>query len=349
MRVRIDTVEAQSLRERFPVRWWLSALSRYAAIGYMLLIYALWAVQWLMNERDPYVGWIRSGLYLLIVPSFLLLPLFLAARRGRWTLALIPSMVAFLVAYGEFFVPRAQPPLEDGSDLRILTFNIQIPENENIIPIVEVIEASGADVVAIQELSQSAADKIAAALAAEYPYQALHPQAYAPAGQGLLSRYPIVEETYWRYTEYDWSFGHQRVVLQIDGAPLVVFNTHPVPFYTPARGLGAERHLRVLLDVMERTLAETVPVVLLGDFNITDQSHIYRRITAHYTDAYRAVGKIGFGFTYPADRPWLPPFVRLDFIFYSNEWAGVSARVWPRSGGSDHFPVLARLIPPRAE
>jgi vancomycin resistance protein VanJ len=343
----MDTAETQNLRRRFSVRWWLIALSRYTVLGYVLLLYALWAVQWLMNERDPYVGWIRSFLYLLILPSFLLLPIFLSLRRGWWTMGLIPPMIAFLVAYGVFFVPRTQLPGKDDLDLRILTFNIQIPENENIIPIVEVIEASQADVVAVQELSQSAADKIAAALAAEYPYQALHPQEYAPAGQGLLSRYPIIEETYWRYTEYDWSFGHQRVVLQIDGAPLVVFNTHPVPFYTPARGLSADRHLRVLLDVMERTLAETVPVVLLGDFNITDQSHIYRQITDHYTDAYRAVGKIGFGFTYPADRPWLPPFVRLDFIFYSNEWTGVSAHVWPRSGSSDHFPVLARLILPQ--
>jgi vancomycin resistance protein VanJ len=343
MKVRVDVAETQSLR-RFSFRSWLSVLPRYTVVGYTLLLYGLWAVQWLINEHDPYVGWIRSILYLLVLPSFVLLPLFLYLRRGRWTIGLIPLMVAFLIAYGGFFLPRTQIPPEDGADLRILTFNIQIPENENIIPIVKVIEASQADVVAVQELSQSAADKMAAALSAQYPYQALHPQEYGPAGQGLLSRYPITDETYWRYTQYDWSFGHQRVVLEIDGASVVIFNIHPVPFYTPARGLHTDRHLLVLLDLMERTLADTIPVILLGDFNITDQSHIYQQITDPYTDAYRAVGEIGFGFTYPADRKWLPPFVRIDFIFYSNEWTGVSAQVWPDSGGSDHAPLLARLV-----
>jgi endonuclease/exonuclease/phosphatase (EEP) superfamily protein YafD len=300
-----------------------------------------------MDGRDPFVGWIRSVFYLLILPTFPLLLLSVFLRRRSWTLILLPPVVIFLVAYGVFFVPRAQTVPVDGSDLSILTFNIQIPENEKLTSIVEIIKDSEADVVAVQELSQAAANEMAVALSTRYPYQALHPQEYAPAGQGLLSRYPIVEETYWRYTEYDWSFGHQRVVLEIEGDPVVIFNTHPVPFYTPARGLRQDRHLRVMLDVMERTLAETVPVVLLGDFNVTDQSNIYQQITDQYTDAYRAVGRIGFGFTYPTDKVWLPPFVRLDFIFYSEEWTGILAEVWPNSGGSDHAPVLVRLLPPQ--
>jgi endonuclease/exonuclease/phosphatase (EEP) superfamily protein YafD len=324
-------------------------LVRYTTIGYSALLYGLWGVQWLIDGRDPFVGWIRSMLYLLILPTVPLLLLSVFFRRRLWTLAFLPPVVIFLVAYGVFFAPRAQTVPVDGSDLSILTFNIQVPENEKLTSIVKVIEESEADVVAIQELNQTAADEMAMVLSTRYPYQALHPQEYAPAGQGLLSRYPIVEETYWRYSEYDWSFGHQRVVLEIDGDPVVILNTHPVPFYTPARGLRQDRHLRVLVDVVERTLAETVPVVLLGDFNVTDQSNIYRKITDHYTDAYRAVGRIGFGFTFPADRRWLPPLVRMDFIFYSDAWTGVSALVLPHAGGSDHRPVLARLIPPQIE
>ncbi|MBX2999667.1 MAG: endonuclease/exonuclease/phosphatase family protein [Caldilineaceae bacterium] len=349
MKIRVE--EIASVRRQngrtASLRLRLKILLRYTVTSYTLVLYGLWGMQWALNDIDPYVGWIRSTFYLLTLPTVLLLPLSIYLRLGWWTKALIPPMLTFLLVYGVFFIPRAHPPAEDDSEVSILTFNIQIPENENIRPIVAVIEESEADIVAIQELSQAAADEMGAALAAQYPYQALHPQEYAPAGQGLLSRYPILEESYWSYTEYDWSFGHQRVVLDIHGAPLVLFNTHPVPFYTLARGLRVDYHLLVLLDVMERTLAETLPVVLLGDFNITDQSHIYRQISDHYTDAYRAVGKIGFGFTYPADNRWLPPFVRLDFIFYSEEWTGVSAEAWPHSGGSDHAPVLARLILPQ--
>lgn len=351
MKFRVGEAASARNQKRWPfLGWpWLSIFLRYTGIGYSTLLYGLWGVQWLMDGEDPFVGWIRSILYLLILPTVPLLLLSMILRRRWWMLALAPPVLAFLAAYGVFFLPRAQAPPADGSDLSILTFNIQVPQHERVTSIVQIIEESEADVVAVQELSQAAADEMANALAGRYPYQALYPQEYAPAGQGLLSRYPIVEETYWRYSEYDWSFGHQRVVLEVDGAPLVIFNTHPVPFYTPARGLRRDRHRRVVLDVMDRTLAETVPVVLLGDFNVTDQSDLYRQITDRYTDAYHAVGRIGFGFTFPAHRRWLPPLVRMDFIFYSAAWTGISAEVLPRSGGSDHLPVLARLIPSQAE
>jgi endonuclease/exonuclease/phosphatase family metal-dependent hydrolase len=48
----------------------------------------------------------------------------------------------------------------------------------------------------------------------------------------------------------------------------------------------------------------------------------------------------GYGFTHPVD-PF--PLVRIDYIWYSRDFAALDAEVWPDAGTSDHHPVWARL------
>ncbi len=95
---------------------------------------------------------------------------------------------------------------------------------------------------------------------------------------------------------------------------------------------------------LSRVDAGGAPVMLLGDFNMTDQFDEYGRITQTYVDVYREAGEIGFGFTYPSGRRYpLPPLLRLDYIFRDDHFRGLSARAWPESGSSDHRPVVAAL------
>lgn len=319
---------------------------RYLTTTYALMTFLLWSLQWVLSEQIVGMDLVKSGIHLLLIPSIFILPLCLLLRQGRLSLLLVPSFVAFLISYGVFFLPRTQDEPVDVQPLCVLTFNLQIPDADQADALLNIIRTTNADVVALQELSQAAAEHFAAELAEIYPHQALHPQDYAPAGQGVLSRYPIVADAYWRYLEQDWTLGHQRVALEINGVYTVFYNTHPAPSYTPARGFAAERHKVAVLDVLDRTLLETDPVLMVGDFNLTDQFHDYRRITEHFTDAYRAVGEIGFGFTYPYGKwPWIPPLFRLDYVFYGQDWTGIEAGVWPRSGSSDHAPLLACLQP----
>ncbi|MDX2139325.1 MAG: hypothetical protein SF123_14665 [Chloroflexota bacterium] len=77
---------------------------------------------------------------------------------------------------------------------------------------------------------------------------------------------------------------------------------------------------------------------------MTEAFDLYQIITDRYTDAFAAVGEVGFGFTFPhiTRRP-LPPVLRLDYVFYDSHFRGIDARVWSDSGSSDHLPVLVRL------
>ncbi len=92
----------------------------------------------------------------------------------------------------------------------------------------EIINAANADIVALQELPPAAAAVFEAQLREEYPYQALDPQPDY-AGQGVLSRFPIVADSYWRYQELPGALGHQRVELQIAERRVMLYNVHPMP------------------------------------------------------------------------------------------------------------------------
>lgn len=319
----------------------------YLVAGYALVVFVLWVLQWFIDEGAPFVGMVKSGIHLLLLPSLILVPLCLLLRKWRLSLMLTPTFIAFFISYGIFFLPRGHEDLAAVEEMRVMTFNLQAPGEDAVTPLVEILEAGDADVIALQELSPAAAARFSTVLDDAYPYQALHPQDYAHAGQGVLSRYPIVADDYWRYEHNQTALGHQRVALDIDGAEVIFYNTHPIPPYAPGPGFNAEQHTQALRDVLSRALTETAPTVILGDFNMTDHFHEYRRIQESFTDAYKAVGNIGFGFTYPHDK-WtgVPPLVRLDYIFYSPAWIGIRADVWPGSGTSDHAPLLAELALP---
>lgn len=316
----------------------------YIVTGYGIAVFVLWLAQWIVGEQLPLLGMIKSTIHLFLIPSVVVLLLCLLLRRWLLSALLLPAVLAFLLSWGVFFLPRGGADVAADANIRILTFNLQAPNEEAVASLVDIVREVDADIVAVQELSIPAADRFSTALADLYPHQALHPQQEGNTGQGMLSRYPILADDYWQAQDEPMPLGHQRVVLEIDGVEAVFYNTHPVPPYTPNAGTRSAAHTRALRYLIDQAKDDSAPVILLGDFNMTDQFYEYRRIVEVFTDAYKAVGDIGFGFTYPHDK-WtgVPPLLRLDYVFYSADWQGIRADVWPGSGSSDHAPLVAEL------
>lgn len=353
---------------------WRSRLGRF--FGGLSIIYGLGLSAFLLlrllvgQPRSDYfehVEMINTILHLLLFPAPLALLILLWRRRWWLALSTLPPLLLLVVTFGPRFLPRAVAAVPaDAPQITLLTFNLHsdwtahYPE-----PLVEVILEADADVVAVQELSEPAAADLQAALADAYPYMALHPhELYAFAGQGVFSRYPILEDEYWRHEDDDLdsvSKGHQRVVLDVAGTRLVLYNTHPMnPFLraNPLRlltgeGFSANINNLDITDLLDRAAGESGPVVLAGDFNLTELNSPYQRLVEHYTDTFREVGW-GFGFTYPDWNQYAAPDIRdiripmfplarLDYVFHNAQVAGLEATVWPSAGSSDHRPVLVRL------
>jgi len=294
-------------------------------------------------DRPEMRGILRSILVILFFPSLALLPLLLLFKVYHVALVMLMPTIAFVLVYGPYLLPRAVADLGEVQRLRLITFNIQTAI-EDPASIAMIIQQANADIVALQELSTEAAEHFQDVLVEEFPYQALYPQENPYVGQGVLSRYPILGEEYWRNEELGPTLGHLRVQLDVNNVPVTLYNTHPVPPFSFTGQFGLEAHSGAIALLLERANAETGPVILLGDFNMTPQFDEYQQITANYSDAFREVGDPGFGFTFPNGQRFpLPPLARLDYVFYNTSFRGQEARVLAQSGSSDHLPFWVEL------
>jgi endonuclease/exonuclease/phosphatase family metal-dependent hydrolase len=248
--------------------------------------------------------------------------------------------VAVVLLVGDLSAVRAQ---DTGATLRVLTWNIHSEDPDHL---AEVIGASGADVVALQEVDayqrrsgcrDQAAD-IAAHLGMEARYGANITSGEecgdgqaALYGDALLSRHPILE---WRHVPLPNRGGEPRglleVVLEVAGRRVRVVSTHL------EYASGSERKAQAEA-VVEHLQGSAEPVVVMGDLNGEPDDSGLAPLRDAFTDAWAAAGD-GDGFTNPARDPRR----RIDYVFFR----GLSpTRVEVvDSTASDHLAVRADLV-----
>ena len=246
-----------------------------------------------------------------------------------------------MLLFGSWLLPRYIPEEPNATTLRFVTLN-QFAKNDDTERILDAILAHDADVIAVQELSPAVADALANL--ADYPYQVLNPYqtlAKEPSiGLGVISRYPLKAEN------YDPGARVQQVSLEVENQTLTLFNVHPptpfgnnLPdevFLSTVRSYDASVRNDNIADILDMAAEVQTPVVLLGDFNLSDFEAAYGGFTEGFKNVYR-VAEAGFGFTFPANRQLPPfPFIRIDHIWVSEEVTPLRAGVDCQETGSDH-------------
>lgn len=298
-----------------------------------------------IGEQWVVVAFFNTFAHLLWIPALVLLPVALLMRRWQQAALLVPAVVAFALIFGGQFITSDTPIADDKHDtaFKIMTYNLLAGRTTaSYDASFDIIRAADADIVALQEIGLENGRRIYDELGDLYPYIAMHPQAQGTAGQGILSRYPILDDDFWRY---DWLYiplGHQRATLEINGEPVVIYNVHPSHPGMTGRGVFVpDDRSRELTDIAQRIRQETQPVILLGDFNMPELADDYRMLNHLLQDAYQQVG-YGMGWTYGIGIAPLMIPLRIDYIFYSGDALQPhEAHVWPYSGGSDHRPLWA--------
>lgn len=302
----------------------------------------------LLPRWPPPLALVNSFVPFLFAPLVLTLPLALLARSRVAFIAGLALLGLFVIAYGTFFLPRLQPAVAsaDGS-LKVMTFNLQYdhPQPEQVIA---VIESENADVVAVQELTDSTAELLRQRLSALYPHLMLDPEM---STTGLLSRYPFLDSQWFRMAKGGYPAPH--VAVEVNGRPIHVLAVHPPPprpswlvrRQVPS-GIWEDERDRQIAGVAQRVAALEGTVVVLGDLNATDQSRSYVQMAALLKDAYREAGW-GFGFTFPhgariGQLPLPGPLVRIDYVFHSDDLYAEDARV-RCEGGSNHCYLVVKL------
>jgi endonuclease/exonuclease/phosphatase family metal-dependent hydrolase len=267
------------------------------------------------------------------------------AVRRTWLLAVVGALTA---CAHQLRVPSATPTL------RVMTYNIQAGGGD-LNRIAEVIRASRADLVALQEVdvhwhARSGFADQTATLAERLGMQVRFAPIYRlpgnePAaatreyGVAVLSRYPVVAFTNHEVTRLSTQVegaapalmpGFLEVGIVVQGRHVRVFNTH-----LDYRGDPGIRRQQVIESVAIIG-ADDTPVLLFGDLNASPAAPELRGLLVRLSDAWPDTA--GAGFTYPASNP----VRRIDYVLISRHFRVVSAHV-PDAMASDHRPVIVDL------
>jgi len=128
-------------------------------------------------------------------------------------------------------------------------------------------------------------------------------------------------------------------VLETPSGDVRIINVHP---FSPRHAMFEGEQTGENIDHREAQIAAAVeaarrdgpPFVLVGDTNLPTLSSIARRNLGRLHDAFEDTG-FGFGYTFPAKRPWM----RIDRAFADYGIRFLSSEVG-RLGRSDHRPIF---------
>ncbi|WP_419510477.1 endonuclease/exonuclease/phosphatase family protein [Alistipes sp.] len=298
----------------------------------------------------------------LLMPAILLanlLALVWWLVRRKWVVALMPvAALGLNLGYISAMVQLPDFSTADGPhDIRVATLNVNGFRRLGSLSatadaVARVMQRENVDVLCLQEFMDGRefpADSIGALFARSMPY-------FVHAGSAALaSRYPILDYTYAQFP--DTSNDYLCADLLVDRDTVRIFSVHlqtsgiaqlrrrfrtdynlgipPVDTLLVAWEsnssirAGQVREIRAAID------ASPYPVILAGDFNDTPSSYAYRQMKGDMTDGFRAVGN-GYGGTFR----YLGGLLRIDYIFYGGDFAGV--RYYTLGDDiSDHKAVIA--------
>ncbi|MGA5128983.1 MULTISPECIES: endonuclease/exonuclease/phosphatase family protein [Streptomyces] len=267
---------------------------------------------------ETFLPWLGLGIPVLLVLAVL-------RRSATALIALLLPAVAWVNLFGGLLTDKSGK----GGNFTVATHNVNA-ENPDPAGTARDVAASGADVVALEELKASAVPTYEQALASSYKYHSVQ------GTVGIWSKYPLqlVQPVDIRM---GWTRALRATVKTPQG-PVAVYVAH-MPSVRVKFNAGFTAGQR---DNSAEALGEAIAkepekkVLLLGDLNGTMNDRSLAPITSQLRSAQGAAGD-GFGFSWPASFP----MARIDQIMVRG-MDPVSAWTLPKTG-SDHLPVAARM------
>jgi vancomycin resistance protein VanJ len=304
-------------------------------LGLFMLLHA-----WIPNR----VGNLGS-LVETFLPWFgLLVPVLLAGALWRRSASAVAALLVPVVVWLHLFGGLLGDKSGSGGDLTVASHNVGA-DNSDPSGTARALVASGADVLALEELTQQAQGTYERELAKTYPHHTVL------GTVGLWSRLPLSDT---RPVDIQTDYGPLaatkpadvqasyaralRATVATDHGPLAVYVAHlgsarvnpRAGFWTVHR----DRNARVLGKAIAAD--QNKRVVLLGDLNGTMDDRAFAGLTSQMRSTQETAGR-GFGFTWPAEFP----VARIDQILVK----GVGpVKSWSLPAtGSDHLPVAAAI------
>ncbi|PSB40128.1 endonuclease/exonuclease/phosphatase [filamentous cyanobacterium Phorm 6] len=325
------------------------------AYSYSLFIICYFLLRFIFWERISIIALISTFLPLILFPIFLLPIVGFSIIKKRWfsIISAISCILLISWLHIKYFSPSPINITDSQPHLKILSHNVGWYTTQSP-TLFKLIEREKPDIIFLQEIVQKHTERAFTWLKADYPYQIGIPPV------GILSKYPIVS------SEILHLAGHvetqQRAIIKFNEQEVVIYNmqaTGPwfkryniLPFLKIPVYKYGQRGPEIQ-DLVQRVEQETLPVIVAGDFNMTEETQDYYNVQKVMQDSFRKSG-FGFGFTWPhgwelkfllksSNLRLNYPVCRIDYIWYSKHWGAKSSSVLEATE-SDHLPVGAELV-----
>ena len=348
----------QNLLKRIAISLFLGA-----NICTIVLLWLCVALTFVSPEHLP-----RFSLLTLAFPIFLCADLLFAAfwllfhPRLAWLpIVGILAVGGYVLDYCPLHLASSQSEAHDSTTLSIITFNVgNMKTEEQMEELLRFISTANADIVCLQEIPNHFFKKRQQWLDST-AYHTLQGKTIA-----FLSRHPFLSDTI--HIDYPTRSNHSLACwIGYRGDSILFVNNHlesnhlspeEKDEYTNAiiePGREAIRHSsHMLLGKLSEAAAyrgtqtDTVcslidrsaghSIIFCGDLNETPISYTYQQLDRRLNSAYRQAGT-GPGFTF--SQRSFP--VRIDHLFYSDDWTCTSCTIDRTVSSSDHYPLIVHL------
>ncbi|WP_217140591.1 endonuclease/exonuclease/phosphatase family protein [Streptomyces sp. AC627_RSS907] len=259
----------------------------------------------------------------LLVPVLLVIAV--VRKSATALIALVLPVSVWLNLFGGLLFDKTGT----GGNLTVATHNVNAA-NADPAGTARAVAASGADVLALEELKAAAVPTYERALATKYRHHAV------VGTVGLWSTYPIGD-----VRAVDIGLGWTRAMratVATPSGPLAVYVAHLPSVRVKLEAGFTARQRDESADALGEAIAdEKLPrKILLGDLNGTMNDRALTAITSQMRSPQGAVGN-GFGFSWPASFP----MARIDQILVKGV-EPLTSWTLPATG-SDHLPIAARV------
>jgi vancomycin resistance protein VanJ len=254
-----------------------------------------------------------------------LLALAFVRKSATALIAVLLPTIVWLNLFGGLLTDKTG----GGGDLTVATHNVNA-DNPDPSGTARDVAASGADVLALEELTASAVPVYEQALASTYRYHSVQ------GTVGLWSTYPLSDAR-----PVDIKLGWTRAMRATVTAPagqVAVYVAHLPSVRVKLEAGFTARQRDKSADALGEAIADESlkRVVLLGDLNGTMNDRALNAVTAQMRSTQGAAGS-GFGFSWPASFP----MARIDQIMVKGI-EPVTSWTLPETG-SDHLPIAASV------
>ncbi|MEV5347356.1 endonuclease/exonuclease/phosphatase family protein [Streptomyces achromogenes] len=296
----------------------LTALALLLALVMLVHAHIPNAVGNLGSLTETFLPWLGLAIPVLLV-------LGVVRKSAIALIAVLLPAIVWLNLFGGLLTDKAS----SGGDLMVATHNVNA-DNPDPAATATGVAASGADVLALEELPASAVPVYEKALAPAYKHHAV------VGTVGLWSRYPMTD-----VRAVDIKLGWKRAMratLATPEGPVAVYVAHLPSVRVKIEAGFTARQRDKSADALGEAIADEPlrRVVLLGDLNGTMNDRSLNAVTSQLRSTQGAAGS-GFGFSWPASFP----MARIDQIMVRGA-EPESSWTLPRTN-SDHLPVAARV------